>query len=65
MKFDQINYKSPTLLMGILNMTPDSFSDAGKYYSSSLDEIIEEAGKLVQQGAQIIDIEGYQPDLGA
>lgn len=65
MKFDQINYKSPTLLMGILNMTPDSFSDAGKYYSSSLDEIIEEAGKLVQQGAQIIDIGGVSTRPGS
>ena len=29
LKFDQINHKSPTLIMGILNMTPDSFSDGG------------------------------------
>jgi len=65
MRFDQINYKSPTLCMGILNMTPDSFSDAGKYYSSSLEEIVAEAGKLVKQGAQIIDIGGVSTRPGS
>ncbi|KAI5967943.1 FOL1 [Candida margitis] len=65
MKFDQINYKSPTLLMGILNMTPDSFSDAGKYFSSSLDEIVKEADNLVQQGAEIIDIGGVSTRPGS
>ncbi|KAI5957777.1 FOL1 [Candida theae] len=65
MRFDQVNYKSPTLIMGILNMTPDSFSDGGKYYSSSLDNIVGEAARLVQQGAQIIDIGGVSTRPGS
>ena len=65
MKFDQIHHKSQTLIMGILNMTPDSFSDAGKYYSSSLEEIVKEAAKLVQQGAYIIDIGGVSTRPGS
>ena len=40
--------------MGILNVTPDSFSDAGKYYN--LDKAIEYSLDLINQGADIIDI---------
>lgn len=45
-----------TLIMGILNVTPDSFSDGGRF--SGLDKAIEHAKEMVQDGADIIDIGG-------
>ena len=44
----------PPLLMGILNLTPDSFSDGGKYTDPAAAE--EQAHKLVADGAHILDI---------
>jgi len=44
------------LIMGILNVTPDSFSDGGRFFS--LDTALEQARKLAQEGADIIDIGG-------
>ncbi|KAI5956509.1 FOL1 [Candida jiufengensis] len=65
LKFDQINYQSPTLIMGILNMTPDSFSDAGKYYNSELEKVVVEVERLINEGAQIIDIGGVSTRPGS
>ena len=45
-----------TLVMGILNVTPDSFSDGGKY--NNLDSAMEQAEKLISEGADIIDVGG-------
>src|SRR5690625_7521550 len=45
-----------THIMGILNVTPDSFSDGGKY--NELDVAIEQAKKMEEEGADIIDIGG-------
>ncbi len=45
-----------THVMGILNVTPDSFSDGGKYIDPSL--AIERAGEMIGQGATIIDVGG-------
>ncbi len=45
-----------TYVMGILNVTPDSFSDGGRYLS--LDAALRQAERLVQGGADIIDIGG-------
>jgi dihydropteroate synthase len=45
-----------TLVMAILNVTPDSFSDGGKFYS--IDEALKQAENLVEQGADILDIGG-------
>lgn len=45
-----------TLIMGILNITPDSFSDGGKYYSTS--EAVKRAMEMVEEGADIIDVGG-------
>ncbi len=49
--------------MGILNVTPDSFSDGGKYYN--LDNAIEYALELVNQGVDIIDVGGESTRPGA
>lgn len=43
-----------TLVMGILNVTPDSFSDGGKYFST--EAAIARAAQLIEYGADIIDI---------
>jgi dihydropteroate synthase len=52
----QIEYSNKTLVMGILNVTPDSFSDGGNFFS--LDESIKQAEKLIKEGADILDIGG-------
>jgi len=49
--------------MGILNVTPDSFSDGGKY--SSVDKAVKAALRMVDQGADIIDIGGESTRPGA
>ena len=49
--------------MGILNITPDSFSDGGKYYN--LDKAVEYALELVKQGVDIIDVGGESTRPGA
>lgn len=43
-------------IMGILNVTPDSFSDGGSY--TSIDKAMEQTEKMIQQGADIIDVGG-------
>ena len=40
--------------MGIVNVTPDSFSDGGKFFS--LDASFEQSEKLLNDGADILDI---------
>lgn len=45
-----------TLVMGILNITPDSFSDGGKY--NNLEAALKQAEKLIDDGADMIDIGG-------
>ena len=45
-----------TYIMGILNVTPDSFSDGGRY--DSLDAALFHAQQMVKEGADIIDIGG-------
>jgi dihydropteroate synthase len=44
------------LIMGIINVTPDSFSDGGRYLSAN--KAIEHGEQLVRQGAHILDIGG-------
>lgn len=45
-----------TYVMGILNVTPDSFSDGGKY--NNTDAALKQAERMVEEGADIIDIGG-------
>jgi dihydropteroate synthase len=49
-------YGERTLVMGVLNITPDSFSDGGSFYSP--ERAIEHALEMVAEGADIIDIGG-------
>ncbi len=50
-------------VMGILNLTPDSFYDGGKYKSSS--EILRKVEKMLNEGATFIDIGAYSSRPGA
>ena len=52
-----------TLLMGILNVTPDSFSDGGLYLSKNA--AVDRALQMVHEGADIIDIGGESTRPGA
>lgn len=58
--FDQ---KSPPLVMGILNITSDSFYDGGKYLNEA--EWLTQAQKMITEGADIIDIGAYSTRPGA
>jgi dihydropteroate synthase len=49
-------FPRPTLVMGVVNVTPDSFSDGGKFLDA--DDAIEHALRLSEQGAEILDIGG-------
>ena len=50
------NFTGHTYIMGILNVTPDSFSDGGKY--NSPDAALKRAEEMIRDGADIIDIGG-------
>jgi len=54
LKHREINLGERTLLMGVLNLTPDSFSDGGKY--SEPDRAFARALELEEEGADILDI---------
>ena len=58
-----LNPKRETFVMGIVNVTPDSFSDGGKFFSPEV--AISHASKLITQGADIIDIGGESTRPGA
>lgn len=54
--------------MGIVNITPDSFSDGGEYFDSQKPDpqhTVEQALKLAQQGADILDLGGESTRPGA
>ncbi|HAQ62430.1 TPA: dihydropteroate synthase [Candidatus Delongbacteria bacterium] len=51
------------LIMGILNITPDSFSDGGKFYDP--DKAILQCEKMIAEGADIIDIGGESSRPGS
>ena len=52
-----------TYIMGILNITPDSFSDGGKF--NEMEAAVSQAKKLVEAGADIIDVGGESTRPGA
>ncbi|CAM5623719.1 dihydropteroate synthase [Mycolicibacterium aubagnense] len=52
-----------SVIMGILNVTPDSFSDGGQFDASDL--AIEQAGRMIREGATIIDVGGESTRPGA
>lgn len=59
---------SRPVVMGVLNATPDSFSDGGSYYSDntfSLDLALRRAEQMLSEGAQIIDVGGESTRPGS
>ncbi len=59
---ERISLERP-VVMGILNVTPDSFYDGGRYISEM--KIIERVHEIVEQGAGIIDVGAYSTRPGA
>ena len=68
-QFTTINCKGKLLslekpiVMGIINITPDSFYDGGRY--SNVDQVLRQAEKMVTEGASIMDIGGMSSRPGA
>ena len=52
-----------TLVMGVLNVTPDSFSDGGRF--ADLESALQHARRLIAEGADILDIGGESTRPGA
>ena len=51
-----------TYIMGILNVTPDSFSDGGKF--NQIDAALKHAEEMIRDGADVIDIGGESTRSG-
>lgn len=58
-----LDFSKRTHIMGILNVTPDSFSDGGRYFDKSI--AIRRAHEMVEEGADIIDIGGESTRPGS
>ncbi len=58
-----LDYGDKTLIMGILNLTPDSFSDGGKF--GSIDSALRQAELMIEAGVDILDIGGESTRPGA
>ncbi|WP_078433077.1 dihydropteroate synthase [Metabacillus halosaccharovorans] len=58
-----LNIQDKTMIMGILNITPDSFSDGGRYID--IEKAVEHAKEMIKQGADIIDIGGESTRPGS
>ena len=58
-----LKFKNLPLLMGILNLTPDSFSDGGNFIKTNLAK--KQVNKLINDGAKIIDIGGESTRPGS
>ncbi len=62
-KFKGLNFLNSPILMGVINLTPDSFSDGGKYNKKNLG--FKHASYLVKKGCDILDIGGESTRPGA
>jgi dihydropteroate synthase len=56
-------FPRPAMVMGIVNVTPDSFSDGGKFLDAK--RALDHALRLVEEGAEIIDVGGESTRPGA
>jgi dihydropteroate synthase len=52
----ELDFDKRSYIMGVLNVTPDSFFDAGRYFSA--DRAVDRALEMVEEGADIIDVGG-------
>ena len=62
-KFKNLNLLNFPILMGILNLTPDSFSDGGKF--NNIKKGLSHAKKLIKEGCDILDIGGESTRPGS
>ena len=62
-KFKGLNFLNFPILMGVVNLTPDSFSDGGKYNKKKLG--FNHANYLIKKGCEILDIGGESTRPGA
>lgn len=62
-KIGKKEFPEKALIMGILNVTPDSFSDGGQY--SSLEKALQQAEMMIKAGVHVIDIGGESTRPGA
>ena len=62
-RFELLLGKERPLVMGVLNVTPDSFSDGGRYFEA--DAAVERALTMVDENADIVDIGGESTRPGA
>ena len=60
---DRFTWGTKTYVMGILNVTPDSFSDGGEFNQTT--SALDRAQKMIQNGVDIIDIGGQSTRPGA
>ena len=58
-----IDFSERAMIMGVLNVTPDSFSDGGRYFDH--DAAVEQGMRLMTEGSDIIDIGGESTRPGA
>ncbi len=58
-----VNLTNNFLIMGILNVTPDSFSDGGMY--NTIDKALKRCDELIEEGADIIDVGGESTRPGS
>ncbi len=61
--FKNLKLKNLPILMGVINMTPDSFSDGGKFNKTN--SAIERAKNLIKKGCKIIDVGGESTRPGS
>ena len=61
--FKKLNFSKIPLLMGVINLTPDSFSDGGKY--NKTDKGFNHAKYLINKGCEIIDVGGESTRPGS
>ncbi len=59
----EFQFPRPALVMGVVNVTPDSFSNGGQFLDA--DRAVEQAQALVRQGANLLDIGGESTRPGA
>src|SRR5688500_289054 len=58
-----VDLSQHALIMGVLNVTPDSFSDGGEFFTA--EKAIEQGRRMAAEGAEIIDVGGESTRPGA
>ena len=59
----ELRLGTKTLIMGVLNITPDSFYDGGKY--TQVDKALQHVEQMIDEGADIIDVGGESTRPGS